>query len=671
MLNRLAAIVALALPLTASAAFAQEGPESPNVGHTRHHHAHNPKHPSAPDAGRFTTSRSAAAILPLPEEKDAFTFVVFGDRTGGPDEGVAVLADSVRDTNLFEPDLVMTVGDLIEGYNTPDRWMVQMKEYRAVMDKLICPWFPVAGNHDVYWRGLGQKPSGEHEAAYEVHFGPLWYAFEHKNSWFIALYSDEGNPETGEKNFNKPECQKMSDEQFAWLKETLAKAKNADHVFLFLHHPRWLKGNYGDDWDKVHAALKEAGNVTAVFGGHIHRMRYDGERDGIEYITLATVGGHQEGVVPGFGWLHQFHIITVRKGQVAMAAVPVGEAMDVREMTGEIADEAVKFSRTKTVFSGPIAIAADGAIDATVTVTLSNPTSRNMDVTMLPESGDSRWVFGPDHDHATVKAGESGEFKFRVRRPAGSLDPYLRPPTLVIESDLLLPGNRYAMPTRHDEFPLDLTNARPAEPANELAINLTGGAVAMVDSSDLKLPDGPFTIECWMKARSFGERTGLLCKTEQSDYGIYVNGGKPSFSAFIGGAYAETQGGSLTVGSWHHVAGVFDGREVRLYVDGNIVGAAPKTGKRKMNALPLMIGADVDGEGRAVSKFDGWIDTVRVSTVARYSGERFKPARRLATDTDTALLLNMDGVVGPWLYDESKSAAHATVVGEAAVEAVK
>ena len=139
---------------------------------------------------RILTSRpTGQQLLILPKEDDAFGFVVFGDRTGGPTEGIKVLDQAVADTNLLDPDLVVTVGDLINGYNTTEPWMAQAKEYRSSMGKLRMPWYPVAGNHDVYWRGPN-KPQGEHEGHYEAVFGPLWYAVKHKNSWFVVLYSD-------------------------------------------------------------------------------------------------------------------------------------------------------------------------------------------------------------------------------------------------------------------------------------------------------------------------------------------------------------------------------------------------------------------------------------------------------------------------------------------------
>ena len=275
------------------------------------------------------TDRHSPAKLEKPSEQDSFTFAVFGDRTSGRPSGLRELKQAVAEMNVLGPDLVMTVGDLIQGYNQQAEWLAQMEEFKTVMKRLHMPWFPVPGNHDMYWRG-DDRPEHEHEGDFEAHFGPLWYAFEHKDCWFIVLLSDEGNPETGEKNFKKPECQKMSPRQTAFLVETLQRAKDAQHVFVFLHHPRWNGGQYGDDWERIHQLLARAGNVSACFAGHTHTLKFNGTRDGIEYYTLATTGGNvPNGTInPLVGALHHYDLVTVRGDEFHVATVPLGTIID-------------------------------------------------------------------------------------------------------------------------------------------------------------------------------------------------------------------------------------------------------------------------------------------------------------------------------------------------------
>jgi hypothetical protein len=553
--------------------------------------------------------------------------------------------------------------------------MKQMHEYRGIMERLDCAWFPVAGNHDVYWRGKGPARPEEHEANYEAHFGPLWYAFRHKTAWFIVLYTDEPNPVTGKRDFGDPECQRMSPAQFTWLADTLEHTKDAEHVFLFCHHPRWTEGRYGDDWRRVHELLVAAGNVTAVFGGHIHRMRYD-PKDGIEYFALATVGGGQDGSVPEAGYLHCYDVVTVRKGGIDRITYPVGSGFDPRAITGDVSQEAPKLTRSDVFFHERPTLLADGRVEGRLRVRLANPTSRPAEVALGHDCRDGRWTITPARIDAALAPGEQKTFDFAVSR-TGGFDAAFALPELVLDQVYVTEAQGFHIPTRRvtidvDTSRLDLASALPAPAEGESALVLARGGHLAVPADEVTLPDGPFTLEGWVRADRFASRQGLLAKTEGSEYGIFANDGRPSFSVHLAGQYVEAEAPApcLTAGRWHHVAGVFDGAEVRLYVDGAVVARRPGTGKRTPNSLPLVIGGDVGRDGSANSCLDGAIDDVRLSKGARYTGERFVPARRLEPDADTLLLLPMDGALGPWLFDTSPAARRVTLRGEARVVAV-
>lgn len=623
------------------------------------------------DPPRIITSRAAGKhLLKLPKEDDAFGFVVFGDRTGGPADGIKVLAQAVTDTNLLDPDLVMTVGDLINGYNTTKPWLKQASEFKDTMAKLRMPWFPVAGNHDIYWRGKG-KPAGEHEQNYETVFGPLWYAVQHKKCWFVVLYSDEGDPETGEKNFNKQECQRISQEQLDWLEATLARTKEAQHVFVFLHHPRWLK-RYGNDWQRVHSLLAKNGKVRAVFAGHIHHMQFGGQRDGIEYYTVASVGAHLGMDAPEAGYLHEYHVVTVRPEGIKVAAIPVGGVIDPQQLTTQIADDAMainkglraKVTSVVAAGSGP-AVSLDGAVDAVLTMQFHNAGSRAIELEIVPQDV-ATWTFGPDHQHLVIAPLSDGQTTFSVRRQA-SKTPFSLP-SVEVRCDYLAAHRRLALPTRTTTIDLPPPTKLGATQAERNGVLvLDGQSCLKVPAKQLKLPQGPLTLECWLRGDDFTGRRGLIAKTENSDYGLFCSDGTIDFSVHLDGSYrsATSSGAVLRAGQWHHVAGVFDGREVRVYVDGKLIASKQAKGKRRTNKLPLIIGADVSSRGAGTSHFTGRIDEVRLSKVARYTGDSFAPPARHAPDADTLLLVPCDRDFGPWSIDRSPNHAHPQRMGSA------
>ncbi|MEZ6189931.1 MAG: LamG-like jellyroll fold domain-containing protein [Phycisphaerales bacterium] len=639
------------------------------VTHDRHTHHHNDKHPVIHDQTLIHTSRKGAE-LDLPTDEEMFTFIVFGDRTGGPNEGIDVLADAVADANLYEPDLVMTVGDLVNGYNDTPEWTEQMQQFKQVMDELRCPWLPVAGNHDIYWRGEGRKPKGENESNYEMHFGPLWYAFEHKNCWFIVLYSDEGDPKTGKKTFTKPESQQMSPEPLQIGSRASSPKRDAKARVPISAPPAMAGRGHGDDWDKVHRELVSRwGTVLPCLPG-TSTTWFTPNRTASKVIK-----SRHSGRAPERGRARNRLPPSVPPSPSAESdrqpSIPVSETMDVRQITREVSQMAGALSHVMPGTDQVIEVGDDGSADAEFTISVTNPVQSEIQVEVETASADSRWAITPDHYHGNIPGGGRMSYTFRAVRPSGSLDEYARPLEVTLGIDLLTNTARYAIPSKSAIVPGSVALPMPEQPADEMVLKLNGNrGAATIDAWRVPLQDGSFTFECFVRPRAFDDRTGVM---GAPGFGLWFDHGRPVCFVYADGKWFDAtlpEDKTLEPGKVYHLAGVYDGRELRFYIDGKLAQATPVTGKIKLAGDPMTFGAETTPGGE-VHTIQGWVDDVRISNTARYTGESFTPERRPATDEHTVLLLHMDADQHGYLYDASGHKAHAKIVSPAKIGPIK
>lgn len=135
---------------------------------------------------------------------------------------------------------------------------------------------------------------------------------------------------------------------------------------------------------------------------------------------------------------------------------------------------------------------------------------------------------------------------------------------------------------------------------------------------DITSGDGTMTISLWTKPDFVtGMERTLIAKAigpQAADHVwsiTFVNGSALRFRLKTGGNTAEltTSPSSLFGGNWYHIVGVFDGAEMRLYVNAGLLGSMPRTGIVGMHPqAPASIGALSTGS----QPYSGWIDDVRI-----------------------------------------------------------
>ena len=161
-------------------------------------------------------------------------------------------------------------------------------------------------------------------------------------------------------------------------------------------------------------------------------------------------------------------------------------------------------------------------------------------------------------------------------------------------------------------------------------------------STEFGFGTGAFTVECWIRPDdvSAGDRHIFDMRDGGGDANagrLYVATNQVRFN--IGGSDVVTSGATtLSADTWHHIAITRSGTDLKLFVDGSEVGSTTNStdlGSTKR----LFIGSNFS----AANRFSGHIDEFRVSNTGRYSAA-FTPLNGIFQgDSNTKLLLHLDG----------------------------
>lgn len=238
----------------------------------------------APSAGKVLEGRDGLAIkveaknpwtnLEINRRANGFQFAIVSDRTGGRRPGV--FSRAVEKINLLQPEFVISVGDLIEGYSEdPGAWALEWSEFESKLTRLQMPFFFCPGNHDI----ANVPMSGE----WHRKFGRSYYEFRYQDCLFVVLNTEDPPEKDREYHF--------STTQQDWLKGVLAANSDVRWTFVFFHKPVWTIKKADPDklgWTAIEDLLQ--GRKYTVFTGHYHVYAKTTRKD-MDYYILATTGG--------------------------------------------------------------------------------------------------------------------------------------------------------------------------------------------------------------------------------------------------------------------------------------------------------------------------------------------------------------------------------------------
>lgn len=178
----------------------------------------------------------------------------------------------------------------------------------------------------------------------------------------------------------------------------------------------------------------------------------------------------------------------------------------------------------------------------------------------------------------------------------------------------------------------------------------SGGCV-LAPSTPLTQPSEQITVDLWVKYDEISPFSTPFSNSEdnlaeESGYAFAIYNSKLVFFLKIDGSSGEdwyfNPGAYIEVNQWYHVAGTYDGNEIRMYLNGELKGIRPHKGYISWDYKPnqLSIGAFKDKNEQ--NPFKGSIDEVHVWNKALSENEVKKLLSRKITGKEKNLLVCYD-----------------------------
>jgi len=187
----------------------------------------------------------------------------------------------------------------------------------------------------------------------------------------------------------------------------------------------------------------------------------------------------------------------------------------------------------------------------------------------------------------------------------------------------------------------------------------TGDYLSLADSADWNFKSGDFTIDFWVRFAALPADGSLFMianqrESDANNWCIYVKRSGATYYWYVetkaGGTGKSVASPGLAINTWYHVAYVKSSGTGYVFQDGTQCGIAAAWGIVDDYAGLLYIGE----YGSGAFYLNGWLDEFRVSKgVARWTSNFTPPTGAYASDSNTVLLLHMDGADGSTQFPDA------------------
>ena len=166
-----------------------------------------------------------------------------------------------------------------------------------------------------------------------------------------------------------------------------------------------------------------------------------------------------------------------------------------------------------------------------------------------------------------------------------------------------------------------------------------------------------FTIEMWVRYTSTKDFQILYDGRTTSTFNaitpvVYVQNGN-QLHYFVNGVDVITT--SVTTNTWYHVAISRSGSSTRMFLNGTQVGTTYTDSNNYICDSTLWLGSHKAVGGSNAYSLVGNMDEVRVSNTARYTSNFTPATTQFVNDSNTLLLLHMDGANASIVFNDDNS----------------